>query len=249
MNYLKIASKRRVFVFEGVIAMGRGDDHLLDACFLKHSDVSLPQALEEALLTCLAHTLTATNLFRAQDAKIRPGLFQDIGCGPGYLIAVIAKSLPHLSIIGVDIAEEMLQKAANNMSSLGLSERVSFRQGDIQKLPFEDDSLDFVISTLSLHHWSDPEKALPEIYRVLKPGGQFLIFDLRRDCRRFFYWIIWFAQTFVVPAAIRNVNEPTGSALSSYTPAEMETILWRIPFEHWAIKPGFGWMFVLGRKG
>ena len=118
------------------------------------------------------------------------GILADVGCGPGYLIAVMAKSLPNLSIIGVDISQEMVQKAAQNLSSLGLAEKVSFRQGDIQKLPFEANSLDFVVSTFSLHHWSEPNQALHEIYRVLKPGGQFLIFDLRRDSRRLFYWQI-----------------------------------------------------------
>ena len=74
---------------------------------------------------------------------------------------------------------------------------------------------DTVVSTLSLHHWPDPKQALEEIHRVLKPGGQFLIFDLRRDARRFVYWLLRFAKIFVVPAAIRRVNEPVGSALAS----------------------------------
>mgnify|MGYP001072125842 CR=1 FL=1 len=101
--------------------------------------------------------------------------------GLGYLVAEIAKSFPQLSIIGVDISEEMRQKATKNLFSLGLAEKVSFRQGDIQEFPFENNSLDFVVSTLSLHHWLEPKQALEEINRVLKPRGQFLIFDLRRD--------------------------------------------------------------------
>jgi len=76
-----------------------------------------------------------------------------------------------------------------------------------------------------------------------------LIFDLRRDARRFFYWLLRFAQTFVVPAAIRSVNEPTGSARSSYTPVEAEALLARTPFQRWTIKPGSGWMFIWGHKG
>ena len=177
------------------------------------------------------------------------GLMADIGCGPGYLIADIAKTFPHLYIIGVDIAEEMMEAATHNLSSLGFSKRVSFRQGDVQKLPFEDSAVDFVVSTLSLHHWPDPKQALEEIHRVLRPGGQFLIFDLRRDARRVFYWLLRFAKLFVVPTAIRRINEPVGSALSSYTPVESEALLSRTPFQQWRIKPGLGWMFLWGCKG
>ena len=176
------------------------------------------------------------------------GLMVDIGCGPGYLVADIAKAFPHLYTVGVDISEEMMQITTHNLRSLGISERVSFQQGAVQKLPFEDNTADFVVSTLSLHHWPDPKQALEEVHRVLRPGGQFLIFDLRRDARRVFYWLLGFAKTFVVPAAIRRVNEPVGSALSSYTLLESEALLSGTPFQQLKIKPGLGWMFLWGCK-
>lgn len=176
------------------------------------------------------------------------GILADIGCGPGYLISNMAKSLPHLSIIGVDISQDMVKKAAQNLSSLGFSEKVSFRQGDIQRLPFETNTMDFAISTLSLHHWSDPKQSIQEIYRVLKPGGQFLIFDLRRNSPKLLYWLILFAQTFVLPSVMKKVNEPTNSLLSSYKYNELEAFLSKTSFRQWKIKPGFGWVFVWGYK-
>jgi ubiquinone/menaquinone biosynthesis C-methylase UbiE len=177
------------------------------------------------------------------------GIMVDAGCGPGYLVALIAKSFPHLQVIGIDIAQEMVEAATRNISSLSLKERVRFQQGDIKKLPFEDNAVDFMVSTLSLHHWSNPKEALHEIHRALKPGGQFLVFDLRRDCRRFFYWLLRFGQAFIMPASLRDIKEPTGSILSSYTPAEAEALLSGIPFQKWRIKPGVAWMFIWGRKG
>lgn len=176
------------------------------------------------------------------------GTIVDAGCGPGYLVEAIAKSFPELHIIGVDISEEMMQVATLNLSSPGTGNRVEFRKGDVQKLPLEDNSVDFVVSTLSLHHWQHPEKALHEIHRALKPGGQFFIFDIRRDSRRFFYWLLCFARTVVVPAALRRINEPVGSLLAGYTPAEVEALLSGTPFRQWNIKPGFGWISVWGRK-
>jgi ubiquinone/menaquinone biosynthesis C-methylase UbiE len=176
------------------------------------------------------------------------GILADIGCGPGYLIANIAKALPHLSLIGVDISEDMVKKASQNLTSLVISEKVSFRQGDIQALPFESGSLDFIVSTLSLHHWSDPGQAIEQIERVLKPGGQFLIFDLRRDSRKIVYSIITFAQTFIIPPVMKRANEPTNSFLASYTPDEMGCILSGTRFKRWEIKGGIGWLFIWGKK-
>ena len=153
------------------------------------------------------------------------GTIADVGCGPGYLIATMAKSFPHLSIIGVDIAQEMVEKAAGNLASLGsCPEGELFARVISKRFPSKSNSLDFVVSTLSLHHWSDPTRALQEVNRVLKPGGQFLIFDLRRDCLNFFYWLLRFATSVAAPVALRRINEPMGSALSSYTLAEAESI-------------------------
>jgi len=172
----------------------------------------------------------------------------DIGCGPGYLIADILKAFPRVSVTGVDIAEEMLERARDNMSRLGFGGRTSFRQGDIHELPFEDDSVDFIVTTLSLHHWSEPVKAINEIHRVLKLGSRFLLFDLRRDSPRAFYWLMKFAQTFILPEAMGRINEPISSALAGYTPVELEKFISRTPFREFTIKPGVFWAFLSGRK-
>ena len=178
------------------------------------------------------------------------GTLADVGCGPGYLLQLIAKEIPQLDLIGVDISEEMLRKAAINLSTLSQYKRVQFKQGDIQKLPLEDDSMDFVVSTLSLHHWSDPKSAFHEIHRVLKHEAQFLLFDLRRDPQRWFFWLVCFAQKVMLRAfgaeAIRRLNEPTGSVLSSYTPSEVETLLEATPFTRWKTKASAGWIFLWG---
>lgn len=181
--------------------------------------------------------------------KYRPeGIIVDIGCGPGYLIRLITESFSDLNIIGIDVSEAVLQAARGNLDLDSLAGRVTFQQGDIQKLPLEENSVDFVVSTLSLHHWAEPKEAILEIQRVLKPGGQFLIFDLRRDGRRFFYWLIYFATNCVVPNTLRQITEPLGSFLASYTPQETNIILSKSKFQNWKVKPGFGWLFLWGQK-
>jgi len=177
------------------------------------------------------------------------GVLVDIGCGPGYLLARIATAFPHLSLVGVDIAREMLSRAAGNMARRALESRATFREGDIERLPLDECSVDFVVSTLSLHHWAQPEQALAEIERVLKPGAQFIIFDVRRDSPRLLYLIIRFAQRWILPAALRRIDEPTGSFRAAYTPRELQAMISTTPFEEWRVQPGLFWTFVWGRKG
>jgi ubiquinone/menaquinone biosynthesis C-methylase UbiE len=176
------------------------------------------------------------------------GTLADIGCGPGYLATLIAQRHPDLQVLGLDTANEMVQAAARNAAKLGLAGRVQFRQGDAGELPLPDGTLDFAVSTLSLHHWSQPGSSLAEIHRVLKPGGQLLLFDLRRDPIRIFLWLLHFAQNMVVPAALRNAKEPLGSLLASYTPSELEALLAESPFQETSIAGGVFWIFAWARK-
>lgn len=176
------------------------------------------------------------------------GVLVDIGCGPGYLIADMRRTFKDLSIVGVDISDQMLEEASKNASAMAFKKNINFRTGDIHSLPFDENSIDFIISTLSLHHWHQPKQALKEIHRVLKPKGQFLLFDLRRDSPQLFYWLIYFAQLFILPTAIKRINEPTSSVLANYTPSELTKIISKTPFISWSIKPGVFWLFASGKK-
>ena len=94
----------------------------------------------------------------------------DCGCGPGSITIGLAQWAPDGQTVGIDIGAEQLDGARARAHDLGVK-NVAFRQGDILDLPFEDDSFDVVFSQTVLFHISDPEKALAEIKRVLRPGG------------------------------------------------------------------------------
>jgi ubiquinone/menaquinone biosynthesis C-methylase UbiE len=180
------------------------------------------------------------------------GTITDVGCGPGYLLQKIAEQMPENNIAGVDISEEMIKRARANSASKGYGNRIQFRQGAADHLPFDDNTQDFIVSTLSLHHWSDPQSALKEIQRVLKPGGQMLILDLRRDARRLFLWLMWFAQNVALrtigAGALGRINEPTGSLIASYTEKELEEIMKKTTFNNYEIEGRLGWIYIWAKK-
>ena len=106
------------------------------------------------------------------------GKLPEVGSGPGRLAVRLARAAPGMTLTGADISAAMVERAARRAAGAGLSERVRFEVGDVAALPLSDGEFDGVVSTLSLHHWSDPASGLAEIHRVLKPGGEARIYDL-----------------------------------------------------------------------
>jgi ubiquinone/menaquinone biosynthesis C-methylase UbiE len=172
----------------------------------------------------------------------------DLGCGAGQLVLEIARTTPGLHVTGIDLSEKLLADARSLAHQSGMEDRVDFRLGNVEQLPFPDQSLDLVISTASLHHWSEPVKVLDEIGRVLKPGGAFYLFDLRRDMPFPFYLLIWFATQFVVPAALHQANEPMGSRNASYTVRELAGLADQSLLSGGRVRAGPLWVVLAGIK-
>jgi ubiquinone/menaquinone biosynthesis C-methylase UbiE len=103
------------------------------------------------------------------------GAVLDVGTGPGVLLIELATRRPDLRLAGVDLSADMIAAATRNLEPFG--DRVTARVGDVTSLPFPDRSFDLVVSTLSLHHWDDPKAAVPELARILRPGGRAYIYD------------------------------------------------------------------------
>lgn len=128
-------------------------------------------------------------------------LAPDVGTGPGALAIEIATRCGSCSVIGVDLAPEMLAIAEGRARGAGVADRVRFQVADAAALPLADASVDVAVSTLSLHHWRDPAAILRELHRVVRPGGRVLIYDLRfsYSARQFAAHV---AQT---PSAVGNI--------------------------------------------
>jgi len=111
---------------------------------------------------------------------IKPGdTMLDLGCGPATQLAMVARLNPQTHFIGMDLSDEMLNKARTHIAQQNLT-NVEFIQGDITQLSaIADNSIDAVMSTVVLHHLPNLaalEQTFAEIQRVLKPeGGLYLV--------------------------------------------------------------------------
>lgn len=122
-------------------------------------------------------------LYRTWAQRLSEGLAEggsvlEIAPGPGYLAIELAKRR-NLRITGLDISETFVTIARENAQSAGID--IDFQQGNASAMPFENEKFDFLMCTSSFKNFSEPVKALNEMYRVLKPGRKVWISDLRRD--------------------------------------------------------------------
>lgn len=112
----------------------------------------------------------------------------DVGCGRGMFLIEAAKRLKTGKVYGIDLWHAKDQSGngpespLNNAEIEGVSDRIEIQTADMQSLPFENETFDLVLSSLAIHNIEEEEGrklALKEILRVLKPGGRFILIDLR----------------------------------------------------------------------
>lgn len=104
----------------------------------------------------------------------------DLGTGSGYLAFPIALKYPKCNIVGLDIVEKTLSLNAKKAQENRLS-NLRFESYDGLKLPFDDESIDVIVTRYVLHHFPVIDFAFQEIVRVLKKGGQLFISDPTRN--------------------------------------------------------------------
>jgi len=103
----------------------------------------------------------------------------EVGSGRGGGSYYIMRYLEPRSVVGVDFSDKAVTFCNDNYSVRGLS----FRQGDAESLPFDDNSFDAVVNVESSHCYSSMDDFLAQVRRVLRPGGYFLFADLRDNDR------------------------------------------------------------------
>ena len=124
---------------------------------------------------------------RLEYIKLQPSTVLDLGCGTGYATAKLRERFPVANIVGLDLALQMLATARTQAKPASWWTRVTGRAppqswlcSDAEALPFKTESIDFVVSNLTLQ-WCNPERVAKEVSRVLKPTGLFMFTTLGPD--------------------------------------------------------------------
>jgi ArsR family transcriptional regulator len=113
---------------------------------------------------------------RALGHLLPPLEVADIGCGDGYLTLEAARWAR--TVFGIDRSDQVLERA-RALAARRRVTNVQWKKGDLGRLPLRDGSVDVAILSQALHHAADPEEALAEAVRILRPDGRVLVLDLR----------------------------------------------------------------------
>nr|WP_321023266.1 methyltransferase domain-containing protein [Clostridium neonatale] len=103
--------------------------------------------------------------------KKQPKDILDLGCGNGNILSILS-DCTDANLFGLDLSKNMIYEAQKK-----LNDKVQLDIGDSENLPYDDDKFDLVICNASFHHYTNPQKVLKEIKRVLTPSGTLTLGD------------------------------------------------------------------------
>lgn len=114
---------------------------------------------------------------RALGLLMPPLEVADLGCGEGYLTIEAARWAKR--VVAVDRSADVLARGKALAKRRGVK-NITWKRGELQKVPIGDKSVDLVLLSQALHHADEPRAALTEAHRILRPGGRVLLLDLRQ---------------------------------------------------------------------
>jgi ubiquinone/menaquinone biosynthesis C-methylase UbiE len=118
--------------------------------------------------------------FRAEHGPCRGGELLDVGTGPAKIPIALCRADPQARVLGIDLADPMLDRARRNVEEAGLSGRIRCEWADAKVLHHPDGTFEAVLCNTIVHHIPEPARILKEMARVVAPGGTLFVRDLVR---------------------------------------------------------------------
>jgi demethylmenaquinone methyltransferase/2-methoxy-6-polyprenyl-1,4-benzoquinol methylase len=131
-------------------------------------------------------------------SSLRGALILDVASGTGDF-ALEANRLYPNKIAGIDLSNEMLKKGMEKIQRKGLNNYINLLSADSENVPFKDESFDAVICAFGVRNFSNLERALSEMWRVLKPDGKMVILEFSKYKETFQGSIIRFFFKMFIP--------------------------------------------------
>lgn len=143
-----------------------------------HNDVIRDQFTRQAAAFNAAGTITNEDALRMTLAAAEAGredTVLDVACGGGIVACAFAPHVRHAT--GIDVTPAMLERARQLAADKNLT-NLSWEQGDVATLPFDDASFSIVVTRFTFHHFLDPLSVMKEMKRVCAPGGRIVVVDM-----------------------------------------------------------------------
>jgi len=160
-------------------------DEILQQEFNRWAEEGRGEQMEEHHLNITEQTLRLMDL--------RPGeRVLDLGCGAGWATRILARMVGdgpqgHGQVIGIDISDEMIRRARCTSKEF---DNIMFIWGSAEKILWEENYFDKVLSVESFYYYPDQDRALHEIFRVMAPrGGLFILINLYKDNPYSLRWV------------------------------------------------------------
>ena len=189
---LKECIRRVNHVIEGIFHSGGPGEYGFSLCGIialelslmasmtatSHQELILDQFTRQAIPFSNAKTIADESALRLLVEFSRAGpqdSVLDVACGGGLVVCAFAKVVQHAT--GIDVTPAMLDRSRALARDEGLS-NVSWKQGDVESLPYPDGAFTIVVSRFTFHHFQNPLAVLKEMVRVCAPNGHVVVADV-----------------------------------------------------------------------
>jgi SAM-dependent methyltransferase len=128
----------------------------------------------------------------------------DVGCGAGWLAALVAEQVPEGRVVGVDVSDEMVRRARRHNDEL---ENTMFVIGEAGEIPWDAQFFNTALSVESAFYWPDPARGMREMFRVLREGGSaWVLINFYRENPHSHHW----AEVVTIPVHLLSAEQWAG---------------------------------------